>query len=354
MKIIKVGHSEVHPRQNLLTLEIAKDIQNVEIMSFSPKVWGTDTAPRHVVGLDIFVPEGQKQVGFNNIMLKGLELVTAMQPDIIWVDEEPSTLLAWQCRNIAKNCGAKLVVFTWENKENLRFPGIFGEIEKQIITEADLVICGNSGAERRVHSIEPKTKTIILPQTGVDTNLFKPMSDVKKLYDIGSFGRFVEEKMGMWNKLLEMRPDLKSLTIGGRGNIRPVSGTVMGWQSISSLPLYYNSLNCFIALPYSYNGYNEQFNYTLAEALACGILVIASDNGSIPEIYENSLNLFLVREGAKSVGQVTYLLENIVLDLNREEREDISTRGRQWVIDNLSLQVIAKKYIKTFEEILHG
>lgn len=354
MKIIKVGHSEIHPRQNLLTLEIAKDMQNVEIMSFSPKVWGDEIAPKHVVGLDIFVPEEQQQIGFNNIMLRGLEISAAMHPDIIWVDEEPSTFLAWQCRNIAKNCGANLVVFTWENKENLRFPGVFGEIEKQILTEADLVICGNSGAEKRVHSIEQKAKTIILPQTGVNVDLFKPMPEVKKLYDIGSFGRFVEEKIGQYNNLLQMRPNLKSLTVGGRGNIRPVSGTVLEWQSILDLPLYYNSLNCFLSLPYNHNGYNEQFNYTIAEALACGITVITSDNGSIPEIYENVPNLFLVEEGNKSVGQSIYYLEGIVSEFTKEEREDLSIRGREWVIENLSLQTIAKKYIKIFEELLNN
>lgn len=346
MRIIKVGHSEIHPRQNLLTLEIAKDIQNIEIMSFAPKRWGDEFCPKHVVGLDPIFPEGQ-QPSFANMILKGLELSAGMNPDIVWCMQEPYTFLAMQCRNIAKQSGAKLVVFTWENKPELRFPGVFNDIEKQVLSDSDLVICGNSGAVERVHSIEPKANTVILPQTGVNVDLFKPIPEVKKQYDIGTFCRFVPEKLDMWNKLLEMRPDLKSLTVGGKGSVRPVSGTVIEWQKFENLPRLYNSLKCFVTIPYNHCGYNEQFNFTIGEAIACGIPTIISNNGSIPEVYGSVPNLFYTPQGKTGTSSV-----NLYVDRVLREMYDMNDEGRQWVIDNLSLQVIAKKYKDVFVELL--
>lgn len=351
MKILMVGHSVIHPRQNMLGLEMAND--DVQICMVSPKQWGVDIAPDYVMGLDI-LPYDSHLVGFNGFFLKHLEVIVhEFKPDIIFAMQEPYTCLAWQCRCLAKENNAKLVVFTWENIESLRMPGIHNEIEKQILLEADLVVCGNNDAVKRVHSIVPTAKTTVIPQTGVNTEHFKPLLEIPKLYDISSFGRFVEEKMGMWNRLLQMRSDLKSLTVGGKGNISIQSGTVIGWQNFSHLPVCYNSVKVFLALPYNHDGYNEQFNYTIAEALSCGIPVIASENGSIPEIYKDAPNLYFVEEGSTGLGAAIYNIDRILTD-SKEPRDELSRKGREWVKSSLSLQAIANRYVTAFGEVMNG
>ncbi len=113
-------------------------------------------------------------------------------------------------------------------------------------------------------------------------------------------------------------------------------------------------MKVFLHLPYSHNGYREQFAYTILESLSSGVPVIVSNNGSIPGIYGDAPNLFLVKEGIDSLKDVRYYLEKILYEYTQEEKEKRSQNGRRWVKENYSLEAISEKYMKEFEKISRG
>lgn len=97
----------------------------------------------------------------------------------------------------------------------------------------------------------------------------------------------------------------------------------------------------------------EGFGRTLAEALSSGTLVVASDINGYREVMQGKP--FTRMTKPKSV---EYLACGIaeMLDLPKEEKERLRKDARQHVIDNFSLDKIADKTIRYYEERLlaHG
>lgn len=336
MKIIKVGHSEINPRQYFLTQELQK---YTDIISMYPSKWGTE------VGLPTNYNEGR--IGLNptienfyTFYLDDFEqLYPKINPDILYCMEEPYTFFARVCKEFAQLHKTKLIYFTWENKIDFNNPRPQVEIEN--IEAADMIICGNDEAQQRILSLCPEAKTTIIPQTGINTNLFCPMN-TEKSYDVGYIGRFSPEKLMRFNEFTNRNPNLRSIAIGGRGEYMPVARKTITWLDYQKLPEYYNQIKTFLHLVHSYKGYQEQFCYGIAEALSCGTSVITTNNGSISSVYASAPNLHIVEEKCK-----TNEIELLLKDMIRE-----SDKGRKWIINNLSLEIIAKSYLKVFREVL--
>jgi len=103
-----------------------------------------------------------------------------------------------------------------------------------------------------------------------------------------------------------------------------------------NLPSHYNRTKLFVTYPYGYNGYSEQFNYTIGEAMACGTPVVTSDNGSLLGVYKNAPIVFAEEEEEQSLNDaIEYVFEK-----PREQRVDA---GIKWVHEYLSNTAIALK-----------
>lgn len=353
MRIAITGHSLVHPRQYKLADALGKihDVTNI-----CPSNWGTEFAPNNAIGippgfLDPQHPNMMQYFLTQNMFMKVFDTV---MPELIYCQEETFSLYAKQCAEMADAIGAKLVYFNWENKV-ADLPSQMQEIEKENLEAADLVICGNPEAEVRVHKLNPDTKTKVIPQTGIDIDLFKPIPEIKKSYHIGYIGRYVPEKVNIFHKFVQEHMHLKALSVGGRGDGLPISANlnIQPWIEYENLPEWYNMMRVFMHLPYSqYNGFIEQFVYTIGEALACGLPVICSDNGSMPSVYGAAPNVFFVSEGEKGLSQADYYVNNII-DHTYGNLKSRSEEGRQWVNNNLSLSAIANELTKTFELLLN-
>jgi len=353
MRVVITGHSLVHPRQYKLADALGKI---VDVINICPSQWGNEFAPKNAIGippqfLDPRHPNMMQYFLGQNMFTEAFKFTL---PELIYCQEETFSLYAKQCALAAEALNCKLIYFNWENK-NIELPTQLHEIEKENLAIADLVICGNPEAEIRVHNLNPDVKTKVIPQTGIDIDLFKPISNVEKKYDIGYIGRYVPEKVDIFHKFVQTHIYLKALAVGGRGDVTPISQnlTVVPWSEYKNLPQFYNKMKVFMHLPYSQvNGFQEQFVYTIGEALACGLPVICSNNGSMPSIYGTAPNVFFVDEGEKGLVQADYYVNNII-DHTYGNLKSRSEEGQQWVKSNLSLQAIADILSNTFKEVLN-
>jgi glycosyltransferase involved in cell wall biosynthesis len=253
--------------------------------------------------------------------------------------EEPFTPFALHCSKIAKEQGIPMAVFTWENVLDRYFGERNDTIEKEVIAKATILVAGNEGAKKRLMSKgAAEDKIAICPQTGVNTQLFADRHLVKRPYDLTYVGRMVKEKGIEYIENVAKRLNLKMLWVGGRGGIKPAYGDSVGWVDYLRLPGYYNKTKLFVTYPYAHNGYNEQMNYTIGEAMACGTPVVSSNNGSISDVYGNAPIVIAIEANEESLETaIEYALRT------PGRRQEV---GIKWVHENLSTKVIAKRLLK--------
>jgi len=337
MRITVCGHSMINPRQYML-FEYMGASNLAEVQVLAPSRWGSErceTVHKENYSLEGLEPIGQS---FLNFRLRGLEdHIEEFYPDVLYVMEEPYTPFALRCSLIAEKYNIHMAVFTWENIIDKSFGKRYDKIESGVLDSANIVVAGNEGAKARLlHKGVAEDKIAVCPQTGIATGIFKPMPEVEKTYDLSYFGRMVKEKGIEYIEKVSKELNLKMLWIGGRGGVTPSYGDYIRWVDYLNLPEYYNKAKLFVTYPYAFEGYSEQFNYSIGEALACGTLVVTSLNGSIGEVYNDAPIVYAEEANTK------LLKDSIKYALDKYRRAE---RGIKWVRDNLSMEVIAQRLL---------
>ena len=343
MRITVTGHSVSHVRQTMFFKTVADMDNNVQVIG--PTHWGSERYRPHESTNYAHVclePFGRNMLNFT---LRGLEgNIGDFEPDILYIMEEPYTILAAECIHIAEKKDIPTALFTWENVVNRDFGTQRDQLERDVLSKTDILIAGNNGAMKRlIYKGVDEDRITVCPQVGIDTARFQQDSSIAKEYDFGYFGRLVKEK-GIESIENAARYLNKSiLWVGGRGDMTPTYGDYIGWQDYPKLPEYYNKIGCFVHFPYAHNGYSEQFAYTLGEAMACGVPVISSRNGSIADVYEGA-PIFFVEEGNEK------LLRNAMdYSVVNPPWWGWKRDARNWVKANLSNPVIAKRLLDILE-----
>ena len=224
----------------------------------------------------------------------------AARPHIIHAEEEPDSLAALQIVLARKLFApqAKLILHTWQNVNRPKRWHV--RLVTQIsLREADAVLCANSEAIQVLREMGYGRPAEVIPPIGVDTRVFRPLE--RRLdpttFRVAYAGRFVPEK-GL-DTLLEavarlgsgvevwligdgpQRSALQSLAQGlGIGDrvhwIPPVSPEQM--------PELLAQVNVVVLPSRTTPVWKEQFGRILVEAMACGMPVVGSDSGAIPEV----------------------------------------------------------------------
>ena len=317
-----------------------KDLAEVQVIC--PSQWGSEMGKTEYTKnyhFECLEPVGQGMLTFR---LRGLEgYIQDFKPDVLYVMEECYTPFALQCSKIAKKLNIPMAVFTWESIVNIRF----NDTEKEVIDASSILVAGNEGAKQRLlHMGAAEDKIAICPQTGINCEVFKPMPDVEKTYAVAYFGRMVKEKGIEYIEKVVQELNLKMLWIGGRGDIIPSYGIYLGWIDYLKLPYYYNKTKLFVTYPYGFDGYSEQMNFTIGEAMACGTPVVSSDNGSIAEVYKEAPIVFAEEANEEALSDsIKYTFNNPIQRTVPSKRAEDCIN---WVQENLSVPVIAQRLVK--------
>lgn len=212
-------------------------------------------------------------------------------------------------------------------------------------------------------------RTTIIPN-GVDIKLFSPenrtacrkkldLSDKKRiilcvanLFEI----KGVEYLLRAFAEVQRKLPDT-ALFIVGEGplfhrlsdlqNILGLkeSAFLVGGKPHSELPVWFNAAD-LVVLP----SLNESFGIVLIEAMACGIPIVASDVGGIPDIVADDKVGLLTSPGDKEA-----LANTLIKALNRDwNRSSISERAKKYSMSSVANQLaelyeqaVAKKLMRS-------
>lgn len=94
----------------------------------------------------------------------------------------------------------------------------------------------------------------------------------------------------------------------------------------------------------------ESFGNAIVEAMACGIPVITTNAGSIPEIITQNKNGIMIEPGNSH--QLASDIENLLN--NPEKRRSLGKSARETVVSKYSWESTAKRYLSIYSDLLDG
>lgn len=209
-----------------------------------------------------------------------------------------------------------------------------------------------------------KDKVVVIPN-GVDLELFRPLNKTKcknvlhidenelnilyvgKLEEYKGISYLIRAIGEISNKNKNIR-----LTIVGKGKKRIFQELCrkLGVKAIfledipeKELPIIYSSADVFVLPTVT----TEGFGIVILEAMACGVPVVATNVGGIPEIVEDGENGLLVPPKSSTAlsNAIIYLLEN------DEVRNKMKRRGLKKVRE-YSWDIATKKTKEVYEDII--
>jgi len=287
------------------------------------------------------------------------------RPDVLYIEEEPQSLAAWQVLFIASIFGAKIILLTWENL-NVNFPLYKRLIAGWVMKHIDAAVGGTGDALATIRKIGFKGKGFVNPQFGLDEDIFSPR-DVRPLkaklglgngFVIGFIARLTMEKglITLIHAAARLPFEFKLLIVGD-GPIKIQAAKLAAelgmenkiiWGGIiphKRLSEYMNCFDLFVLPSIPGPNWKEQFGHVVIEAMACQVPVIGSDCGAIPELIGDSGLVFRAGDDQQLATHIKTTHDNPKL------RRDLGFKGRQRVVNNYSDRVIVERLYRIIKEV---
>jgi glycosyltransferase involved in cell wall biosynthesis len=290
--------------------------------------------------------------------------IRAFRPDIVHIDEEPYNLAAWHALRLSRRAGARALFFSWQNIRR-RYPPPFSLGEAWTLRKVDYAIMGTQSAAEVWQAKGYRGPFAVIPQFGVDPDIFHPAESPAAPHEpvIGFIGRLVPEK-GV-DLLIRAVSRLKQagqaprLNIVGQGPERESLEALardlgladrvhfVGQLPSTQLPALYPQLDVVAVPSRTLPNWKEQFGRVIVEAMACGVPVIGSNSGAIPDVIGDAGLIFPEDDSAALAERLRAALENQPL------RAQLIERGRARILESFTHARIAAQTVDVYRTMLN-
>jgi glycosyltransferase involved in cell wall biosynthesis len=364
MRVLMVSKACVVGAYQKKLEELAR-LPDMELTVAVPPYWrderGTLQLERqHTSGYELVVEpmafNGQFHVHFYPQLGRRIRQV---RPDLVHIDEEPYNLAAAHALWLARRAGARSLFFSWQNLQR-RYPLPFRWLERYVLSHVDYAIVGNEESRRVWQAKGYQGRVAVIPQFGVDPEIFHPAPrPAGRGFIAGYVGRLVEEK-GV-DLLLEALAGLegtwRACVLGSGPAKEALQAQARHWGlgdrvtfdapiPSSQMPAYYRQLDVLVLPSRTRPNWKEQFGRVLVEAMACGVAVIGSDSGEIPNVIGDAGLLF-------SEGQADQLRAHLTRLLGTPDlRAELASRGRERVLARYTQAQVAAQTYEVYRTML--
>ena len=297
-------------------------------------------------------------------------LMDVVAPDVIHIDEEQYNLATFLAMRAAMRRGIPALFFTWQNIDQ-RYPPPFSLLERYTFAHAAHAIAGNAAAADIIRAKGYRGPLAVIPQFGVDPDLFAPPAarlpaspphgeaSRSTTFVIGFVGRLVAAKgLFVLLKALAGLDGAWELRVVGTGEARAQAEALaerlgiaqravfLGQQPSTAMPAIMRRFDVLVGPSLTMPRWKEQFGRMLVEAMACGVPVIGSDSGEIPNVIGDAG--LVVPEGD------SVALRTAIARLRDQpmERQDLAERGRARVLALFTQEAVARRTHAVYQEML--
>ncbi len=287
--------------------------------------------------------------------------VRETRPEILHIDEEPYNLATFHALRLGQGAGARTLFFSWQNLER-RYPFPFNWLERYVLRHVDFALMGNHAALTVWRTKGYRGPARVVPQFGVDPDLYYPRerkADEGRGLRVGFAGRLVPEKgADLLLHAAHRLPGEVRVTIAGNGPAREGLERLAGELGLrdrvtfeSALPstrmtAFYHALDVLVVPSRSLPNWREQFGRVLVEAMACGLPVVGSDSGEIPEVIGDAGLVFPEGDAEALAAHLLCLGRDPAL------RATLAEKGRARVLARYTQARVAAETVAVYQEML--
>lgn len=273
--------------------------------------------------------------------------------DVLLTSMEPNMLVTYLNSRIARDLGLKHVFITWQN---IGFRKLTEWLIRQNVRLSAGVMCGTETA-RTVFApyVQPHLRVAVIPQSGVDIDLFKPGNKDNKNI-IFLFAAVFDERKGVFTAIRafhqtrETVPEAR-LTMVGMGKLwEPAKALVrelglqdvvefIPWVPNDQLPKIFAASDVLIHPSEPFRGWEEQYGWTILQASSSGLPVVATNIGSIPEAVLDGTTGILVPP--KNPEGLATAMRKLARD--PELRNRMGQAGRKYILERFSHAAVAER-----------
>ncbi|WP_410052534.1 glycosyltransferase [Bradyrhizobium sp. SZCCHNRI1003] len=308
IRIVSIAHPAASSEAGFLRYRSLAARTNIDLHLVMPAVWKefgrTIVAePPRAEGFSIHVlpirlPQAGPMKWYLHFYPALRHLLSEIDPDVIHLWEEPWSVVALQAQLLRRRAAVVLEV-----DQNIlkRLPPPFETIRGFVLGRTDHILSRSPDATEVVRACG-YTGSVTPIGYGVDLATFVPSAEPvstprTRPLTIGYVGRLVEEKglddaldaiaqatspvllniMGEGPDEVRLRRRAKALGLGDCVTFR-------SWGSPQKVAAFLQELDALVLLTRTTKAVREQFGRVIIEAQACGIPVIGSSGGAIPDV----------------------------------------------------------------------
>jgi len=369
MNVLVISHTYISRINRDKWKVFAKKHNDIELKVIFPTKWPThlfnheagdmaceNTGNCTFCALGAFFVGNEVRYGYNTRSL--MRLLKDFTPDIIHVEQGVNAFSYFQVILCAKllRLKSRFSFFTWVNwrpKHSMKYRLLWRWIERFNIFFSHGAIAGNHDAKEILREKGLRSQIDVLPQLGVNTDIFQPAYVKKEKKYIGYVGRITSEKGVLhlakaFMRLAEKFPDWCLLFVGTGPLEKQLIDFVITHKMLDRIefrdPVTHESvspilqmLDVLVLPSYDTPYWKEQFGHILIEAMACKVPIIASTGGEIPNVVGSAGLVF----EQKNIEALTEQLKTLMGDQGL--RQTLGQKGYDRVHTSYSHEIIAQK-----------
>ena len=349
-------------REVALYRRLTQDIQQVNFITYGgqrDQAYMEKLNPIQVVSTPTKLPVFASQSILQNFHAEILK-----QSDIFKTNQIPGSEIAiWAKKKYGKKlitrCGYLYSLFMEAHTKNSWRVKHAYKIEREAFRQADAgVVTSERDRQWVIKNYDLPPEKIHLIPNFVVTDVFQPLPEVEKLYDLVCVSKAAPQKnlpalLEAMSLLKQQGQTISLLLIGSAAQDEALGQQIQALQldvtrlkrvANFDLPTYLNQARCFI-LPSLYEGHPK----ALLEAMSCGCACIGTHVEGIKEDIQHEQTGFLCEPDPPSLAQMISRLLN-----DNAAQQQLGQNARHYITRHYSLERIGQLERQLYSQVLAG